>query len=77
MVLAPEQFAPPHPVFVALPLTLFAFKLSKLFALYRWRVRASFRESLAAALVSVISAAPRLSGRLIARVQSSLAQPSS
>jgi exo-beta-1,3-glucanase (GH17 family)/cellulose synthase/poly-beta-1,6-N-acetylglucosamine synthase-like glycosyltransferase len=53
MVLAPEQFAPPHPVFVALPLTLFAFKLSKLFALYRWRVRASFRESLAAALAGL------------------------
>ena len=53
MVLAPERFAPPHPVFVALPLTLFAFKLSKLFALYRWRVRASFRESLAAGLAGL------------------------
>ena len=50
MVLAPERVAPPHPVFVALPLTLFAFKLSKLLVLYRWRVRASIRESLAAGL---------------------------
>ena len=53
MVLAPDRFAPPHPVFVALPLTLFVFKLSKLFALYRWRVRASFRESLAAGLAGL------------------------
>ncbi len=53
MVLAPERFAPPHPVFVALPLTLFAFKLSKLFVLYRWRVRASFSESFAAGLAGL------------------------
>ena len=53
MVLAPDRFAPPHPVFVALPLTLFAFKLSKLFALYRWRVRASFRESVAAGIAGL------------------------
>jgi hypothetical protein len=53
MVLAPDRFAPPHPVFVALPMTLFAFKLLKLFALYRWRVRASFRESLAAGLAGL------------------------
>ena len=53
MVLAPERIAPPPPVFVALPLTLFAFKLSKLFALYRWRVRASFSGSLAAGLAGL------------------------
>jgi cellulose synthase/poly-beta-1,6-N-acetylglucosamine synthase-like glycosyltransferase len=53
MVLAPDRFAPPHPLFVALPLTLFAFKVSKLFSLYRWRVRAGFRESLAAGLAGL------------------------
>jgi len=53
MVLAPERFAPPHPVFVALPLILFAFKLLKLFVLYRWRVRASITESLAAGLAGL------------------------
>jgi len=53
MVVAPEIFAPPHPVFVALPLTLFVFKLSKLFVLYRWRVRAGPRESLAAGLAGL------------------------
>jgi exo-beta-1,3-glucanase (GH17 family)/cellulose synthase/poly-beta-1,6-N-acetylglucosamine synthase-like glycosyltransferase len=53
MVIAPEQFAPPHPVFVALPLTLFTFKLLKLFSLYRWRIGASFRESLAAGLAGL------------------------
>lgn len=53
MVLAPDLFAPPHPVFIALPLTLFAFKLTKLFVLYRWRVRANLRESLAAGLAGL------------------------
>ncbi|MDJ0738642.1 MAG: glycosyltransferase family 2 protein [Gammaproteobacteria bacterium] len=53
MVLAPERIAPPHPVFVALPLTLFAFKLSKLLVLYRWRVRASLSESVAAGLAGL------------------------
>ncbi len=53
MILAPERFAPPHPVFVALPLTFFTFKLLKLLVLYRWRVRASFSESLAAGLAGL------------------------
>ena len=53
MVLAPERIAPPHPVFVALPLTLFIFKLSKLLVLYRWRVGASITESLAAGLTGL------------------------
>jgi cellulose synthase/poly-beta-1,6-N-acetylglucosamine synthase-like glycosyltransferase len=53
MVVAPDRFAPPHPVFVALPLTLFAFKLSKLFFLYRWRLQASLRQSLAAGIAGL------------------------
>ncbi len=53
MVIAPDRFAPPHPIFVALPLTLFAFKLSKLFFLYRWRLRASLRQSLAAGIAGL------------------------
>ena len=53
MILVPEQFAPPHPVFVALPLTLFAFKLFKLLSLYYWRIRANVRQSLAAGLAGL------------------------
>jgi hypothetical protein len=48
MIIAPDQFAPPHPVFVALPLTLFLFKLFKLLSLYYWRIRANIAQSLAA-----------------------------
>jgi len=53
MVVAPDRFAPPHPVFVALPLTLFVFKLTKLFFLYRWRVGASLRQSIAAGVAGL------------------------
>jgi cellulose synthase/poly-beta-1,6-N-acetylglucosamine synthase-like glycosyltransferase len=50
MVLAPDLFAPPHPAFVLLPLTLFAFKVTKLLVLYRFSVGASLRRSFAAGL---------------------------
>jgi hypothetical protein len=53
MVVAPDRFAPPHPVFVALPLMLFVFKLTKLFFLYRWRVGASLRQSVAAGVAGL------------------------
>lgn len=53
MVVAPDRFAPPHPIFVALPMSLFVFKLTKLFFLYRWRVGASLRESLSAGLAGL------------------------
>lgn len=53
MVLAPASFAPPHPIFAALPLALFVFKVSKMFFLYRLRVQASLRQSLAAGLAGL------------------------
>ena len=53
MVLAPEYVAPPHVVFAVLPLSLFAFKIAKMFFLYKLRVRASLRQSLAAGLAGL------------------------
>jgi exo-beta-1,3-glucanase (GH17 family)/cellulose synthase/poly-beta-1,6-N-acetylglucosamine synthase-like glycosyltransferase len=53
MVWAPDQFAPPHVIFAALPLALFLFKMSKMFFLYRLRVQASLRQSLAAGLAGL------------------------
>jgi cellulose synthase/poly-beta-1,6-N-acetylglucosamine synthase-like glycosyltransferase len=53
MVLAPDRIAPPHPLIIALPMILFAFRLSKLFTLYRWRVRASLSGSIAAGLAGL------------------------
>jgi hypothetical protein len=53
MVLMPERVAPPHPPFVVLPMALFGFKLAKLLSLYRWRVRAGWRESLAAGIAGL------------------------
>ena len=53
MVLMPEEVAPPPIIFVVLPLALFVFKLSKMFFLYRSRVQASLRQSLAAGLAGL------------------------
>ena len=53
MVLYPEYFAPPHVIFAVLPLTLFLFKVSKMFFLYRLRVQAGLRQSLAAGLAGL------------------------
>ncbi len=53
MVALPQHVAPPHVIFAVLPLTLFAFKVSKLFFLYRLRVQASLRQSLAAGLAGL------------------------
>jgi exo-beta-1,3-glucanase (GH17 family)/cellulose synthase/poly-beta-1,6-N-acetylglucosamine synthase-like glycosyltransferase len=53
MILLPDEVAPPHIIFAVLPLTLFAFKLSKMFLLYRLRVAASLRQSLAAGLAGL------------------------
>lgn len=53
MIVAPDRFAPPHPIFVALPVTFFVFKLAKLLFLYRWRVGASLRRSLGAGLAGL------------------------
>ncbi len=53
MIVAPASFAPPHPVFVVLPLALFGFKLTKLLFLYRWRVQAGLAESFAAGIAGL------------------------
>lgn len=53
MVLAPETFAPPHVIFAVMPLALFVFKVSKMFFLYRHRVQAGFRQSIAAGLAGL------------------------
>ncbi len=53
MIWFPEQIAPPHIVFAVLPFTLFLFKILKMFFLYRQRVAASLRQSIAAGLAGL------------------------
>jgi exo-beta-1,3-glucanase (GH17 family)/cellulose synthase/poly-beta-1,6-N-acetylglucosamine synthase-like glycosyltransferase len=53
MILAPAHVAPPHVVFAVLPLSLFVFKLIKMLSLYRLRLAASIRQSLAAGLAGL------------------------
>ena len=53
MVVLPTQFTPPMLMFALFPLALFAFKLIKLALLYRLRVKASVRQSLAAAVAGL------------------------
>ena len=53
MVTVPADIDPPMLVFSALPLALFTFKIAKLVHLYRTRVGANFRQTLAAALAGL------------------------
>jgi glycosyltransferase involved in cell wall biosynthesis len=53
MIWWPEHIAPPHMVFAVLPLTLFGFKLIKMLFLYRLRVAAGLRQSLAAGIAGL------------------------
>ncbi len=53
MVLAPAQIDPPLVVYSVLPLSLFTFKLAKLVHLYRVRVGANFRQTVAAAIAGL------------------------
>lgn len=53
MILFPDYLSPPHIVFASLPVTLFFFKSLKMFFLYRSRVSASRRQSLAAGLAGL------------------------
>jgi exo-beta-1,3-glucanase (GH17 family)/cellulose synthase/poly-beta-1,6-N-acetylglucosamine synthase-like glycosyltransferase len=53
MVLFPDHCTPPLIVIAALPLVLFVFKASKSFFLYRRRVTATLRQSLAAGLAGL------------------------
>jgi hypothetical protein len=53
MLVYPQEFAPPELLFSLLPLTFFVFKMLKMFVLYRWRVRATLMQSLAAGLAGL------------------------
>lgn len=53
MVLAPHRFDPPLAMFAVLPLSLFTFKLAKLFHLYHVRVGAGLRQTIAAAVAGL------------------------
>ena len=53
MLFWPQSVPPPNILFAILPLSLFAFKLFKMFFLYRRRVKATRRQSLAAGLAGL------------------------
>jgi hypothetical protein len=53
MVAAPSKFDAPLAIFSALPLSLFVFKLAKLMHLYKVRVGAGFRQTIAASIAGL------------------------
>ncbi len=53
MIIQPQRFAPPEVLFSFLPLSFFVFKIGKMSVLYHWRVKATWRQSLAAALAGL------------------------
>jgi exo-beta-1,3-glucanase (GH17 family)/cellulose synthase/poly-beta-1,6-N-acetylglucosamine synthase-like glycosyltransferase len=53
MLLWPTHVTAPLPIFAVMPLSLFAFKLLKMFFLYRRRVDATIRQSIAAAIAGL------------------------
>jgi exo-beta-1,3-glucanase (GH17 family)/cellulose synthase/poly-beta-1,6-N-acetylglucosamine synthase-like glycosyltransferase len=53
MVLAPQRIDPPLVMYSVLPLSLFTFKLAKLVHLYRVRVGANYRQTVAAAIAGL------------------------
>lgn len=53
MILRPDHFSPPEAIFSLMPLTFFSFKVLKMFALYRWRIKAGYRQCLAAGLAGL------------------------
>jgi len=53
MIVAPTQIDAPLMMFSVLPLSLFVFKLSKMIYLYRSRVKANLRQTLAAAIAGL------------------------
>lgn len=50
LILYPHDFTPPEVMLSLLPISFFVFKVSKMLVLYRWRMRASIVQSLAAAM---------------------------
>jgi len=53
MIIAPRYVDPPLIVFSVLPLALFSFKLAKMVYLYRVRIKASVRQTIAAAVAGL------------------------
>lgn len=53
MLLWPMKFQPPEAMFSALPLSFFVFKISKMFFLYRWRIKTNYRQCFAAGLAGL------------------------
>lgn len=53
MILKPKFFYPPESLFTLMPLTFFGFKVLKLFFLYRWRIKAGYRQCFAAGLAGL------------------------
>ncbi|MCG8489561.1 MAG: glycosyltransferase [Chromatiales bacterium] len=53
MLIWPEDFTAPLPLFAVLPMSLFVFKILKMFFLYRRRVEATVRQSIAAAMAGL------------------------
>jgi hypothetical protein len=53
MLIWPVDFTAPLPLFAVLPMSLFAFKILKMFFLYRRRVEATVRQSIAAAIAGL------------------------
>ncbi|NEV61461.1 glycosyltransferase [Thiorhodococcus minor] len=53
MVLYPQQITPPYMSIALIPLVLFGFKMTKSLVLYRRRVTATFRQSIAAGLAGL------------------------
>ena len=53
MIADPIHFDPPLVIFSLLPLSLFVFKVGKLFYLYRTRVKTSLAQTLSAAVAGL------------------------
>ena len=53
MVCFPHVFTPPEIMLSLLPISFFAFKMTKMFVLYRWRMDATLRQSLAAGVAGL------------------------
>lgn len=53
MIWYPQYVAPPHMIFMVLPVALFAFKILKMFFLYRRGIGATLRQSIAAGVAGL------------------------
>lgn len=53
MIWFPQHVSPPHIIFMVLPITLFLFKIAKIFFLYRRSIGATLRQSVAAGVAGL------------------------